>query len=33
MAAGTARVVADMLSGRVPEIDTGVLTMARYGAH
>ena len=30
MAAGTGRVVADLLSGRTPEIDVGGLTMARY---
>ncbi len=31
MAAGTGRVVADLLSGRQPEIDISGLTMARYG--
>ena len=30
MAAGTGRVVADMLSNREPEIDIGGLTLARY---
>jgi D-amino-acid dehydrogenase len=31
MAAGTGRVVADLLSGRTPEIDTTGLTLERYG--
>jgi D-amino-acid dehydrogenase len=31
MAAGTGRVVADLLSGRQPEIDVAGLAMARYG--
>jgi D-amino-acid dehydrogenase len=31
MAAGTGRVVADLLSGRAPEIDMTGLTLARYG--
>ena len=31
MAAGTGRVVADLLSGRTPEIDMTGLTLARYG--
>jgi D-amino-acid dehydrogenase len=31
MAAGTGRVVADLLSGRTPEIDMAGLTLARYG--
>ena len=30
MAAGTGRVIADLVSGRAPEIDIGGLTMARY---
>jgi len=32
MAAGTGRVIADLLSGRKPEIDLAGLTIARYGA-
>jgi D-amino-acid dehydrogenase len=32
MAAGTGRVMADLLSGRQPEIDLSGLTIARYGA-
>jgi D-amino-acid dehydrogenase len=32
MAAGTGRVVADIVSGRQPEIDVSALGMARYGA-
>ncbi|MDO9073118.1 MAG: D-amino acid dehydrogenase [Rubrivivax sp.] len=31
MAAGTGRVIADMVLGKVPEIDVGGLSMARYG--
>jgi D-amino-acid dehydrogenase len=31
MAAGTGRVIADMVSGRPPEIDVAGLSMARYG--
>jgi D-amino-acid dehydrogenase len=31
MAAGSGRIVADLVSGRVPEIDTDGLTLARYG--
>jgi D-amino-acid dehydrogenase len=31
MAAGTGRVIADMVSGRAPEIDVSALGMARYG--
>jgi len=31
MAAGTGRVIADMISGKAPEIDVGGLAMARYG--
>jgi D-amino-acid dehydrogenase len=31
MAAGTGRVVADLVSGRKPEIDVGELAMSRYG--
>ena len=31
MAAGTGRVIADLLSGRKPEIDVAALAMARYG--
>ena len=31
MAAGTGRVVADLLNGRTPEIDMAGLTLARYG--
>ena len=31
MAAGTARVIADLVSGRQPEIDLAGLTVARYG--
>jgi D-amino-acid dehydrogenase len=31
MAAGTGRVIADLVSGRKPEIDIEGLTMARYG--
>ena len=31
MAAGTGRVIADQISGRAPEIDASVLSMARYG--
>jgi D-amino-acid dehydrogenase len=31
MAAGTGRVIADLLSGRTPEIDMSALGMARYG--
>jgi D-amino-acid dehydrogenase len=30
MAAGTGRVIADLVSGREPEIDIGGLAMARY---
>ena len=30
MAAGTARVIADLISGRSPEIDLAGLTLARY---
>jgi D-amino-acid dehydrogenase len=30
MAAGTGRVIADMVSGRAPDVDTSGLTMARY---
>ena len=30
MAAGTGRVIADLISGRKPEIDLDGLTMARY---
>jgi D-amino-acid dehydrogenase len=30
MAAGTARVIADLISGRAPEIDLAGLTLARY---
>ncbi len=30
MAAGTGRVIADLLSGRAPEIDLDGLTLARY---
>ena len=30
MAAGTGRVIADIVSGRQPDIDIGGLTMARY---
>ena len=30
MAAGTGRVIADLVSGRKPEIDLDGLTMARY---
>ncbi len=30
MAAGTARVIADLISGRTPEIDLAGLTLARY---
>ena len=32
MAAGTGRVMADLMSGRQPEIDMDGLTLARYGA-
>jgi len=32
MACGSGRVIADMLSGREPEIDTADLALARYGA-
>jgi D-amino-acid dehydrogenase len=32
MAAGTGRVMADLLSGREPEISLDGLTVARYGA-
>ncbi|WP_347249462.1 hypothetical protein [Zoogloea sp.] len=32
MAAGTGRVLADLLSGRAPEIDMEGLTLARYAA-
>ena len=32
MAAGSGRVLADMVSGRKPEIDVSDLGMARYGA-
>ena len=31
MAAGTGRVMADLISGRKPEIDLDGLTVARYG--
>ena len=31
MAAGTGRVIADLVSGRQPDIDVGGLSMARYG--
>jgi D-amino-acid dehydrogenase len=31
MAAGTGRVIADLVSGRKPDIDIVGLTMARYG--
>lgn len=31
MAAGTGRVIADLVSGRAPDIDIGGLAMARYG--
>ncbi len=31
MAAGTGRVIADMVSGRAPEIDVRALGVARYG--
>ena len=31
MAAGTARVIADLISGRAPTIDLAGLTIARYG--
>jgi len=31
MAAGTGRVIADLVSGREPEIDVGALAMSRYG--
>jgi len=31
MAAGTGRVIADLVSGRAPEIDVSGLAMARYG--
>ena len=30
MAAGTGRVIADVISGRTPEIDLDGLTIARY---
>jgi D-amino-acid dehydrogenase len=30
MAAGTGRVIADLVSGRKPDIDTAALAMARY---
>jgi D-amino-acid dehydrogenase len=30
MAAGTGRVIADLVSGRAPDIDTSGLSMARY---
>ena len=33
MAAGTGRVIADMCSGRTPEIDVSGLAMSRYGRH
>jgi D-amino-acid dehydrogenase len=32
MAAGTARVIADLVSGRSPEIALDGLTLARYGS-
>ena len=32
MAAGTGRVIADLVSGRAPEIDVAALSMARYAA-
>jgi D-amino-acid dehydrogenase len=32
MAAGSGRVLADMVSGRAPELDMQGLTLARYGA-
>jgi D-amino-acid dehydrogenase len=32
MAAGSGRVLADIVSGREPEVDTHGLTLARYGA-
>jgi D-amino-acid dehydrogenase len=31
MAAGSGRVIADVISGREPEIDLDGLTLARYG--
>ena len=31
MAAGTARVIADLIGGRLPAIDLDGLTVARYG--
>ena len=31
MAAGTGRVIADLLSGKAPEIDVSGLNVARYG--
>jgi D-amino-acid dehydrogenase len=31
MAAGTGRVIADLVSGRAPDIDIAALGMARYG--
>jgi D-amino-acid dehydrogenase len=31
MAAGTGRVIADLLSGRTPDISLDGLTLARYG--
>jgi D-amino-acid dehydrogenase len=31
MAAGTGRVIADLVSGRKPEIDASALGMSRYG--
>ncbi|NLZ43005.1 MAG: FAD-dependent oxidoreductase, partial [Comamonadaceae bacterium] len=32
MAAGTGRVIADLVAGRAPAIDVAGLAMARYGA-
>jgi D-amino-acid dehydrogenase len=31
MAAGTGRVIADLVSGKAPEIDVSGLAMSRYG--
>ena len=31
MAAGSGRVIADLISGRTPEVDVSGLTLARYG--
>ena len=33
MAAGTGRLMADLVSGRAPAIDVDGLTLARYGRH